>query len=83
MNQEFMKKKPILPLVISMALPMTISMLVNALYNIVDGYFVAKISEDAMTGTFTCISVAECAYCNYRGFWYRNQCRSGILPGCQ
>ena len=49
MNQEFMKKKPILPLVISMALPMTISMLVNALYNIVDGYFVAKISEDAMT----------------------------------
>lgn len=46
MNQEFMKKKPILPLVISMALPMTISMLVNALYNIVDGYFVAKISED-------------------------------------
>lgn len=32
-----------------MALPMTISMLVNALYNIVDGYFVAKISEDAMT----------------------------------
>ena len=32
MNQEFMKKKPILPLVISMALPMTISMLVNALY---------------------------------------------------
>lgn len=49
MNQEFMKKKPILPLVISMALPMTISMLVNALYNIVDGYFIAKISEDAMT----------------------------------
>ena len=49
MNQEFMKKKPILPLVISMALPMTISMLVNALYNIVDGYFVAKISEDTMT----------------------------------
>lgn len=43
------EKKPILPLVISMALPMTISMLVNALYNIVDGYFVAKISEDAMT----------------------------------
>lgn len=36
------EKKPILPLVISMALPMTISMLVNALYNIVDGYFVAK-----------------------------------------
>jgi putative efflux protein, MATE family len=44
-----MKEKPVMPLVISMALPMTISMLVNALYNIVDSYFVAKISEDSMT----------------------------------
>ena len=49
MNQTFMKEKPVFPLVVSMALPMTISMLVNALYNIVDSYFVAKISEDAMT----------------------------------
>lgn len=49
MNQDFMKEKPILPLVISMALPMSISMLVNALYNIIDSYFVAKISEEAMT----------------------------------
>lgn len=49
MNQEFMKERPILPLVVSMALPMTLSMLVNALYNIIDSYFVAKISEDAMT----------------------------------
>lgn len=32
-----------------MSLPMVISMAVNALYNIVDSYFVAKISEDAMT----------------------------------
>ena len=49
MNQTFMKEKPIFPLVLSMALPMTISMLVNALYNIVDSYFVASISESAMT----------------------------------
>lgn len=49
MNQCFMKERPVVPLVISMALPMTLSMLVNALYNIVDSYFVAKISEDAMT----------------------------------
>lgn len=49
MNQEFMRTRPVLPLVISMALPMTISMLVNALYNIVDSFFVAKISDDAMT----------------------------------
>ena len=54
MNQNFMKEKPVMPLVISMALPMTFSMLVNALYNIIDSYFVARISEDAMTALSWC-----------------------------
>lgn len=49
MNQTYMKEKPILPLLLSMALPMVISMMVNSLYNIVDSYFVAQISEEAMT----------------------------------
>ena len=49
MNDTFMKEKPIFPLLVSMALPMVISMLVNALYNIVDSLFVAQINEDAMT----------------------------------
>lgn len=49
MDENFMKKKPVLPLIVSMALPMVISMLVNSLYNIVDSFFVAKISEEAMT----------------------------------
>lgn len=49
MEQTFMKEKPILPLVLSMSLPMVISMLVNSLYNIVDSLFVARISENAMT----------------------------------
>lgn len=49
MNQTFMKERRILPLVLSMSLPMVISMAVNSLYNIVDSFFVAKISEDAMT----------------------------------
>ena len=44
-----MKEKKIFPLVISMSLPMVISMAVNSLYNIVDSYFVATVSEDAMT----------------------------------
>ena len=44
-----MKEKKILPLVISMTLPMVISMAVNSMYNIVDSYFVAMMSEDAMT----------------------------------
>ena len=49
MDEQFMRKKAVLPLITSMALPMVISMLVNALYNIVDSYFVARISENAMT----------------------------------
>ncbi len=49
MEQTFMKEKKILPLVLNMSLPMVLSMMVNSLYNIIDSYFVAKISEDAMT----------------------------------
>lgn len=49
MSQDFMKERPVLPLLLSMALPMVLSMLVNSLYNIVDSLFVAQISEDAMT----------------------------------
>lgn len=44
-----MKDRPILPLLLSMSLPMVLSMMVHALYNIVDSFFVAKISENAMT----------------------------------
>ena len=40
---------PINKLIISMSLPMIISMLVQALYNIVDSMFVAQISENALT----------------------------------
>ena len=49
MNDTFMKERPVLPLLLSMALPNVISMLVNSLYNIVDSLFVAQISEQAMT----------------------------------
>ena len=40
---------PIVPLLIKMSVPMMISMFVQALYNIVDSMFVARISEDALT----------------------------------
>lgn len=40
---------PIPKLIINMSLPMIISMLVQALYNIVDSFFVAKISADAFS----------------------------------
>ena len=49
MQQTFMKTRPVLPLVLSMSFPMVLSMMVASLYNIVDSYYVAQISEDAMT----------------------------------
>ena len=49
MDQTYMKEQPVLKLIVSMALPMVISMMVSSLYNIVDSFFIARISEDAMT----------------------------------
>ena len=40
---------PINKLLVRMSLPMMVSMLVQALYNVVDSIFVAKLSEDALT----------------------------------
>ena len=40
---------PVKKLIISMALPMMISMLVQALYNVVDSIFVARLGEDALS----------------------------------
>ena len=40
---------PVGKLLMNMSLPIMISMLIQALYNIVDSMFVAKISEDALT----------------------------------
>lgn len=40
---------PVRRLLITMSLPMMISMLVQALYNVVDGIFVARYSPDALT----------------------------------
>jgi len=40
---------PVKKLIVSMSLPMMVSMLVQALYNIVDSIFVSWLSEDALT----------------------------------
>lgn len=49
MNTDRLRTQRVFPLVLSMGIPMAFSMLINALYNIVDGYFVARLSEQAMT----------------------------------
>lgn len=49
MEQNKMGVMPVNKLLMSMSLPMMASMLVQALYNIVDSMFVARLSENALT----------------------------------
>ena len=48
---------PVNKLLISMSLPMMVSMLIQALYNVVDSIFVAKICEDALTAVSIAFSM--------------------------
>ena len=48
-QQNKMGTMPVKKLIFNMALPLIISMLIQALYNIVDSIFVSRISEDALT----------------------------------
>ena len=47
--QNKMGTKPMLPLLMGMSLPAIFSMMIQALYNVVDSVFVARYSPDAMT----------------------------------
>lgn len=48
-NQNIMGYLPCNQLILKLSVPMMLSMLVQALYNIVDSVFVARVSEDALT----------------------------------
>ncbi len=48
---------PVNKLLISMAVPMMISMLVQALYNVVDSIFVARVGQDALTAVSLAFSI--------------------------
>ncbi len=50
MEENKMGTLPEMKLLLSMSLPIMLSMLVQALYNIVDSIFVAQFSQDALTG---------------------------------
>lgn len=47
-KENIMGTKPVRPLLVGMAVPIMLSMLVQAMYNIVDSIFVAQVSEDAL-----------------------------------
>ena len=49
LRENKMGTMPVGKLLFSMALPLAISMLVQAFYNVVDSYYVARISESAVT----------------------------------
>ena len=49
MKENKMGTMPVNKLLVTMSLPMVISMIVQALYNIVDSIFVSRLSEDALT----------------------------------
>ncbi len=48
-KEKQMGTMPVNKLLVTMPLPMVISMIVQALYNIVDSIFVSRLSEDALT----------------------------------
>ena len=48
-NENIMGTMGITNLIMKMSLPLMISMLIQALYNIVDSMFVARVSETALT----------------------------------
>ena len=61
---------PVGRLLFSMSLPMMLSMLVQALYNIVDSIFVAKLSEDALSA----VSASDVNFCGWRRYLCRCEC---------
>ena len=48
-KENKMGTMPVNKLLVTMSLPMVISMILQALYNIVDSIFVSRLSEDALT----------------------------------
>ena len=48
-TNDFMKTGKVFPLLMSMSVPMMISMLIQSLYNIVDSIYVSRLGTDALT----------------------------------
>lgn len=57
MNENKMGVMEVKKLLVTMSVPIVISMLVQALYNIVDSMFVARISNDALSAVSLCYPV--------------------------
>lgn len=65
---EMMTQAPIKSLILKMAVPTIISMMVSAIYNLVDAYFVGNLSTEATAGVG--ISFAFQAFIQAAGFFF-------------
>lgn len=57
MNENKMGTMEIKSLIMRMSIPIMLSMLVQALYNIVDSMFVARVSEEALSAVSLCYPI--------------------------
>ena len=48
-NNNFMGTRPVFPLLMSMSVPMMLSMFIQSLYNIVDSIYVSRLGTQALT----------------------------------
>lgn len=48
-NNTFMKTKPVFSLLVSMSVPMMLSMFIQSLYNIIDSIYVSRLGTNALT----------------------------------
>ena len=72
---------PMNRLLLSMALPMMVSMLVQALYNIVDSVFVSMINENALTAVSLAFPIQSLIDRPQHGNRRRRQCGPFQKPG--
>ena len=68
LTQNKMGYKPMLPLLLSMSLPAMFSMMIQALYNVVDSIFVSRLGESALTAMSLGTPVSSLIACVTVGF---------------
>ena len=81
MDQSFMKTRKIFPLVMSMSVPASLSMLINSLYSIVDSFFVARISEEAMSAISIVFPIQNLSLAIAVGFGIGSNAAIALLMG--
>ena len=82
-NTNAMGTKKVMPLLISMSVPPMISMLIQALYNIVDSMYVARVSEDALTAVSLAYPLQNYDFGSILWIWYWFKCLCCQSAGCK